>query len=101
MASTLPPTRGTSRISTQTVCIAESLQGALTVRLFELGWQEKQTGTLAVPKPIGLMETKQEISEHLSSGCSSELLILSSDNEMMSFLKHEWTVCLKLLRFRS
>lgn len=43
-------------------------------------------------KPIGLMETKQEISENLSTGCSSELLILSSDNKMMSFLKREWTV---------
>lgn len=43
-------------------------------------------------KPVGLMETKREIFENLSTGCSSELLILSSDNKMMSFLKHEWTV---------
>lgn len=94
MASALPPTTGTSRTSTQTVCAAQCFQGALTVQLFELGWQEKLMGTHYpfLNKPIGLMETKQEISEHLSSGCSSELLILSSDNEMMSFLKHEWTV---------
>lgn len=49
-------------------------------------------GTLSNSKPVGLMETKQEISENLSTGCSSELLILSSDNKTVSFPKHEWAV---------
>lgn len=52
------------------------------------GWGHYQLLT----KPIGLMETKQEISENFSTGCSSELLILSSDNKPMSFPKHEWAV---------
>lgn len=62
------------------------------MQLSELGRYEKRVDYQFLTKPIGLMETKPEISENLSTGCGSELLILSSDNKMMSFPKHEWTV---------
>lgn len=76
-----------------------SLLGALGPSLLLkcgcLNWEgvKRERGRYQFPtKPVGLMETKREISENLSTGCSSELLILSSDNKMMSFPKHEWTV---------
>lgn len=70
------------------------------MQLPELGGYERRREHYPFPtksyqfltKPIGLVETKREISENLSTGCSSELLTVSSDNKMMSFPKHEWTV---------